>query len=84
MSKPIFHAGAGSWVHLAILRFSMGASEAAATPANAKTIGECVRCQAPTSKFENCSNPSCRTLTLYCAGCAADPETLRCPDGCAA
>lgn len=36
----IFHSGAGSWLHLAILRFFMGASEAAATPANAKTIGE--------------------------------------------
>ncbi len=50
---------------------------------DAKTIGQCVRCSAPTSKFENCSNPSCRTLTLYCAECASDPETLRCPDGCA-
>jgi len=50
----------------------------------AKTIGECVRCQAPTSKFENCSNQSCRNLTLYCTECAASPETLRCPDGCAA
>ncbi|MBN6043792.1 MFS transporter [Citrobacter sp. ku-bf4] len=36
----IAHAGAGSWLHLALLRFGMGASEAAATPANAKTIGE--------------------------------------------
>ncbi|QZN97099.1 MFS transporter [Symbiopectobacterium purcellii] len=36
----ILHAGAGSWLHLAILRFFMGASEAAATPANAKTLGE--------------------------------------------
>ncbi|MDX5627067.1 MULTISPECIES: MFS transporter [unclassified Brenneria] len=36
----MLHAGAGSWLHLAILRFFMGASEAAATPANAKTIGE--------------------------------------------
>ncbi|MEI7228580.1 MFS transporter [Pectobacterium carotovorum] len=36
----IFHAGAGSWLHLAILRFFMGASEAAATPANAKMLGE--------------------------------------------
>lgn len=34
------HAGAGSWLHLAILRFVMGGAEAAATPANAKTIGE--------------------------------------------
>ncbi|WP_343552786.1 MFS transporter [Pantoea sp.] len=36
----LFHAGAGSWVHLAILRFVMGGAEAAATPANAKVIGE--------------------------------------------
>ena len=48
----------------------------------AVTIGRCVRCEAPTSKFENCSNPSCRKLTLYCAECASDPSTLRCPDGC--
>ncbi len=51
---------------------------------DAKTIGECVRCQAPTSKFENCSNAECRQLTLYCSACAADPQTLRCPDGCPA
>ena len=49
---------------------------------DAVTIGKCVRCEAPTSKFENCSNLSCRKLTLYCADCAADPQTLRCPDGC--
>ncbi|MBT1001328.1 rhodanese-related sulfurtransferase [Paenarthrobacter sp. DKR-5] len=48
----------------------------------AKTLGRCVRCSAPTSKFENCSNPSCRTLSLYCADCAQDPSSLRCPDGC--
>ncbi|MDU4002921.1 MFS transporter [Pluralibacter gergoviae] len=36
----ITHAGAGNWLHMALLRFGMGASEAAATPANAKTIGE--------------------------------------------
>ncbi|MHA7246328.1 oxygen-dependent tRNA uridine(34) hydroxylase TrhO [Arthrobacter tecti] len=49
---------------------------------DARTIGKCVRCKAPTNKFENCSNQSCRNLTLYCAGCAADPSTLRCPQGC--
>lgn len=48
----------------------------------AKTLGRCVRCSAPTSKFENCSNPSCRTLSLYCADCAQDPSSLLCPDGC--
>ncbi|WP_455814112.1 MFS transporter [Pseudomonas graminis] len=36
----LFHAGAGSWLHLAILRFVMGGAEAAATPANAKVLGE--------------------------------------------
>lgn len=36
----LFHAGAGSWVHLLFLRFAMGGAEAAATPANAKTLGE--------------------------------------------
>ncbi|WP_125612435.1 rhodanese-related sulfurtransferase [Specibacter cremeus] len=51
---------------------------------DAATIGRCVRCTAPTSKFENCANPSCRTLSLYCAGCAGAAETLRCPDGCPA
>lgn len=36
----LLHASAGSWLQLAILRFFMGGAEAAATPANAKTIGE--------------------------------------------
>lgn len=36
----ILHAGAGSWIQLAILRFVMGGAEAAATPANAKVIAE--------------------------------------------
>jgi len=36
----LLYAGAGSWLHLALLRFVMGASEAAATPANAKAIGD--------------------------------------------
>ncbi len=36
----LMHAGAASWLHLAILRFVMGGAEAAATPANAKVIGE--------------------------------------------
>ncbi|CAK6489446.1 Hexuronate transporter [Pantoea sp. Nvir] len=36
----LLHAGAGSWLHLALLRFVMGASEAAATPANAKALGD--------------------------------------------
>ncbi|MDU7767944.1 MAG: MFS transporter, partial [Serratia marcescens] len=36
----MLHAGAGSWLQLAILRFFMGGAEAAATPANAKAISD--------------------------------------------
>lgn len=36
----LLHAGAGSWLQLALLRFVMGGAEAAATPANAKVLGE--------------------------------------------
>lgn len=48
----------------------------------AKTIGSCVRCSSATSDFYNCSNLSCRTLSLYCADCAKDAENVRCPEGC--
>jgi ACS family hexuronate transporter-like MFS transporter len=36
----MLHAGVGSWIHLAVLRFFMGSAEAAATPANAKAISD--------------------------------------------
>lgn len=36
----MLHAGAGSWIQLAILRFFMGSAEAAATPAIAKAISD--------------------------------------------
>ncbi|MDN5668055.1 MAG: rhodanese-related sulfurtransferase [Renibacterium salmoninarum] len=49
---------------------------------DAKTIGECSRCGAPTSDFHNCANLACRQLSLYCAECAADAATLRCAEGC--
>lgn len=45
---------------------------------NAKTIGECEKCQAPTSQFYNCSNLSCRELVLLCEGCAEDKSHLAC------
>jgi UPF0176 protein len=50
---------------------------------SAATIGACARCSAPTSDFHNCANASCRELTLFCAECAAGPDELRCPGGCA-
>lgn len=48
----------------------------------AAVIGRCVRCDSPSSKFENCSNPSCRNLNIYCEDCSADSSTLQCPQGC--
>lgn len=36
----MMHAGAGSWIQLAVLRFFMGSAEAAPTPANAKAISD--------------------------------------------
>ena len=36
----MLHAGAGSWIQLAVLRFFMGSAEAAATPGNAKAISD--------------------------------------------
>lgn len=34
----VLHAGAGAWIHLAILRFVMGGAESVVAPANAKVI----------------------------------------------
>ncbi|WP_300342419.1 rhodanese-related sulfurtransferase [Nesterenkonia sp.] len=44
----------------------------------AKTIGECVSCAAPTSTFYNCLDRGCSTLQLYCTDCRHIPETTRC------
>ncbi|WP_026819568.1 rhodanese-related sulfurtransferase [Arthrobacter castelli] len=51
---------------------------------HAKTLGACVRCGTGTSTFENCSNPACRNLQLFCSGCATADGDRSCPDGCAA
>ena len=48
---------------------------------NAKTIGECEKCAAPTSQFYNCANLACRDLILLCEDCAADEANLACQDG---
>jgi UPF0176 protein len=44
----------------------------------AKTIGQCEKCQAPTSKFYNCANLACRDLILLCTDCATDAQNLSC------
>lgn len=38
---------------------------------DAKVIGKCHKCSAPTNKFYNCANLACRELTLFCDDCAA-------------
>lgn len=45
---------------------------------DAKTLGECVHCAAPTSQFFNCADPGCTTLELYCAHCTHIPESTTC------
>jgi UPF0176 protein len=37
-------------------------------------ISSCERCDAPTSKYHNCSNGACRKLILLCADCATAPS----------
>ncbi|MHA7132209.1 oxygen-dependent tRNA uridine(34) hydroxylase TrhO [Oerskovia turbata] len=46
-------------------------------------LGACCECSAPTAKYENCVDPGCRALRLFCADCASVARTLQC-DECAA
>ncbi len=45
---------------------------------DAQTIGQCVVCAGPTSKFYNCANLDCRELTLYCDTCAPENSARNC------
>ena len=45
---------------------------------DAKTIGKCEKCKAPTSHFRNCTSLGCRDLILLCDDCAAVPSNLGC------
>ncbi|MFM6978061.1 MAG: rhodanese-related sulfurtransferase [Micrococcales bacterium] len=44
----------------------------------AKVIGECEGCGAPTNHFHNCQNLGCKDLVLLCDDCAKNPEKLEC------
>ncbi len=44
----------------------------------AKVIGVCERCEAPTSKFYNCANLACRKLILLCEACTDDNVSRNC------
>ncbi|MGA2432793.1 MAG: rhodanese-related sulfurtransferase [Acidimicrobiales bacterium] len=46
-----------------------------------KVLGACEHCEAPTSKYYNCSNLACRTLTLLCTTCAANDQGAVCLHG---
>ena len=41
-------------------------------------LGACAGCGAATAKYENCADPSCRTLRLYCPGCVHVARSTRC------
>ena len=45
--------------------------------AQAKDIGRCSHCEAPTSDYHNCANKSCNCLILVCEGCA-QADTVMC------
>jgi UPF0176 protein len=45
---------------------------------NAKIIGKCEKCAAPTSKFHNCANISCHDLILLCDTCALENVNKNC------
>lgn len=48
--------------------------------AETQTLGRCEQCDAPTSLFVNCVNPSCRALLLLCDECAASLEQRECDE----
>ncbi|KRO54005.1 MAG: hypothetical protein ABR78_05680 [Acidimicrobiia bacterium BACL6 MAG-120910-bin40] len=47
---------------------------------DAKVLGTCNLCLAPTAQFHNCSNLACHKLTLVCGACEAASPTISCED----
>ena len=45
---------------------------------DAKELGHCIHCGAPSNKFEHCGNEDCRELRLMCPDCYDNPETRYC------
>ena len=45
---------------------------------DAKTIGKCAKCTAPTSKLRDCTDLSCRDFTLLCDDCAVQHALSAC------
>jgi UPF0176 protein len=46
----------------------------------AKVIGTCERCDAPTSQYYNCANLACRKLILLCASCEQQNLSKNCTE----
>ncbi len=46
--------------------------------ADAKVIGECEKCAAPTKEFYNCATPTCHQLVLLCGTCALEDRNRTC------
>jgi UPF0176 protein len=47
---------------------------------DAKVLGMCDLCSAPTAQFHNCSNLACHKWTLVCSACEAASPTISCND----
>ena len=45
---------------------------------NAKIIGQCEKCSAPTKQFHNCANVTCHDLILLCDSCATENVNRSC------
>lgn len=45
---------------------------------NAKVIGQCEKCSAPTKQFYNCANVACHELILLCENCARQNLSINC------
>jgi UPF0176 protein len=45
---------------------------------NAKVIGKCEKCSAPTKQFYNCAKVSCHELVLLCRTCSGDDNNKSC------
>lgn len=45
---------------------------------DAKVIGECEKCEAPTKEFYNCHTPTCHQLVLLCDTCSLEDRNKTC------
>ena len=45
---------------------------------DAKVIGECEKCEAPTKDFYNCHTPTCHQLVLLCDTCSLEDRNKTC------